>query len=154
MSFTYIKGDLLELIKSANYQNFVHGLNCFNTMGAGVAKIIRTNIVDAYRADNATARGDKSKLGKYTSCLYDVGGNYSVKIINAYTQYRYGWDDTRYLDYNALVEVLTRIAEDCKGQSILMCKIGSGTAGGDWPLTSKIVEHILSEKCDVFIIDY
>ncbi len=37
MSYTEIKGDLIELAKQGNFDVIAHGCNCFCTMGAGIA---------------------------------------------------------------------------------------------------------------------
>ena len=44
----------------------LHGCNCFNTMGAGIAAQIASNFPDAKLADDETLRGDAGKLGTYT----------------------------------------------------------------------------------------
>jgi len=124
-----------------------------NAMGLGVAKIIKDNIPEAYRVDRATIKGDKRKLARFTRCDCQVAFGKSVNIINAYTQYRYGYEG-RHFNYNALIDVMHRIKAAYSGQSILMVKIGDGTAGGDWPIVAKLVDHILGDTCQVTVIDY
>ena len=38
-----IKGDLIDLAIEGKFDLIVHGCNCFNTMGKGIAKSIRQN---------------------------------------------------------------------------------------------------------------
>ena len=58
-----IKGDLLKLALEGKFDVITHGCNCFNTMGAGIARQIAIEFPEAAIADNYTKRGDKSKLG-------------------------------------------------------------------------------------------
>ena len=52
----------------------IHGCNCFNTTGAGVAKQIKLQYPEAYQADKLTIKGDKGKLGSYTQAETNRGG--------------------------------------------------------------------------------
>ena len=153
MSLEYVKGDLVSLIKSGEFDVFLHGCNCFNTMGAGVAKEIRDNFPLAYQADQATVKGDKGKLGGYSSAIEPLGDHRSITLVNWYTQYRYG-KDKQYLNYNALVLLSRKLAKQHTGKRVLMVKIGGGLAGGDWPLVAKMVEHIMSDLYSLCVIDY
>ena len=47
----YIEGDLIQLAKNGKFNVIVHGCNCFNTMGAGIAKMIKDNFIGAWKAD-------------------------------------------------------------------------------------------------------
>lgn len=135
----YKKGDVLnsaELI-------VVHGCNCFKAMGAGIARQVREQCPNAYKADQDTLWGDRTKLGTYTKGVEENG----MTIINAYTQYKYTHTEVD-LDYEALEKVFNKICEDYTGPQypiIAMPKIGCGLAGGDWNTVSRILEYI-SEK--------
>lgn len=76
-----------------NSHVIIQGCNCFNTMGAGIAKIIQDNYPEAYKVDLDTKKGDREKLGSFTYA--DVNPNNEkgkVKYIaNAYTQFTH-WD--------------------------------------------------------------
>ena len=80
-----IQGDLIKLAKENELDVIIHGCNCFNTMGAGIAKAIKKNFKEAYEIDKSTKKGDKLKLGDYTAVKL---GN--LTVVNAYTQYYYG----------------------------------------------------------------
>lgn len=60
-----IEGDLIKLAKDGHFDVIVHGCNCFNAMGAGIALQIKRNFKKAYLVDQETTKGLKSKLGKY-----------------------------------------------------------------------------------------
>ncbi len=142
----YIKGDVL----ASDERIIVHGCNCFNTMGSGIARQIREKYPEAWQIDQDTVKGDRSKLGDFT---YVVGEDDRI-IFNAYTQYRYGRDsDVVYLEYEALTQSIDRIFglvnaasswsesvdADCP---IAMPKIGCGLANGDWDVVSKVLSRL------------
>jgi O-acetyl-ADP-ribose deacetylase (regulator of RNase III) len=122
-----IKGDLLVLAKEGKFDIILHGCNCHNVMGAGIAKQIKEEFPDAWLADQQTLKGDKNKLGHYS-----IGMGGRLVIINAYTQYdtasRAGED---MFDYRACHEVLTKISERFGKWRIGLPMIGMGLAGGD-----------------------
>ena len=134
----YKKGDVLK----AGERVIVHGCNCMNTMGAGIAQQIREYCSSAYWADMATTRGDITKLGTYTVGMTVVNGELTY-ILNAYTQFRYG-REKRHADYNAIVDVFELICQDFPHKVFAMPKIGTGLAGGDW----NIIEAILTAISD------
>lgn len=140
----YVNGDL---VKTAHeYDVIVHGCNCFNTMGAGIAKTIANKWPEVYEVDCKTKRGDASKLGKYTMC--DVG---DVIVVNAYTQHHYG--GYKPVDYNAIQKVMAAIKRDFTGKKIGMPLIGAGLAGGDWNRIEKIIQKELDGE-DVTIVKF
>jgi len=49
-------GDLLDLASNGELDVIIHGCNCFNTMGAGIAKLIKSRWPEAYQADLSTKR--------------------------------------------------------------------------------------------------
>lgn len=124
----------------------IHGCNCMCTMGSGVAKQVRQYYPEAYKVDQCTVVGDKLKLGGYSSC--EVRHRFHpcklVTIINAYTQYDYGYDNKLRFDYSALECVLQKIKKQFGYLKIAMPKIGAGLAGGDW----KIIEQIINKVFD------
>jgi len=60
-----LKGDLIQIALAGRFDVIIHGCNCFCTMGAGIAKLIRDNFPEAYQADLETVVGNKEKLGTY-----------------------------------------------------------------------------------------
>jgi len=121
----------------------IHGCNCFLVFGKGVALQVKNKYPEAYKADLKTTKGDPSKLGKYSYAIID-----NKIIINAYTQYHYGFNKVN-VDYKAIKNVFNKVAfiikkhnnEDMK---IIYPKIGAGLAGGDWNIISKIIDKEFS----------
>ena len=134
MAIIYKKGDVLN----SGEHVIVHGCNCFNTMGSGIAKQIKKRYPKAYTVDQVTKKGDRTKLGRFSHAIID---DHDVIIVNAYTQYRYGRDKV-YVDYDALKTAMDRICLDMPPGIIAMPKIGCGLAGGDWDVVSEILESV------------
>ena len=152
-----IKGDLVSMALNNYFDVIVHGCNCFNTMGKGIALDIKKYFPEAYEADCLTIKGDKSKLGSYTKCTKIINVRPLV-IINAYTQYTYYFttemDKTQPLvSYGAVKEVFTEINKDFAGRIVGIPKIGAGLAMGDW----EIIKNILDEVCtdiELIVVEY
>lgn len=131
-----LNGDLIEAFKNKHFDVIVHGCNCFCTMGGGIARLIRDEFPDAYRADLKTVSGDKSKLGTYTFVDTEYG-----RIINGYTQFDYGYGEV-HCDYDAIRSLFKKINEEYKGKKIGIPKIGCGLAGGSWEVVEKIINEV------------
>ncbi len=136
-----VKGDLIHLAREGQFDLIIHGCNCFCTMGAGIARQIRTHFPQAWQADLATAPGDKSKLGSYSKACVDTPSG-RLYVINAYTQYHYSGDGVL-ADYDAIAKVFTALKRKFSGNRMGYPKIGSGLAKGDWKIISKIIDSAL-----------
>ncbi len=121
-----VQGNLLEMGKANELDIIVHGCNCFNTMGAGIAAQIAQQFPDARLADDETVRGDAGKLGTYT-----VGMHGRLVILNAYTQYSTSKNGEDVFEYTAFDRVLNKIAFRFGTWRIGLPMIGMGLAGGD-----------------------
>jgi O-acetyl-ADP-ribose deacetylase (regulator of RNase III) len=122
-----VTGDLIAMAKNGEFDIIVHGCNCWNVMGSGIAKQIRQAFPDAWSADKETLAGDRNKLGSYT---LGIEGN--LIIANAYTQYftakTAGEDVFEYLAFkSALDKLLMRFGNRNFGFPM----IGMGLAGGN-----------------------
>ena len=137
MTIVYKKGDVLE----SDERVIVHGCNCFNTMGSGIARQIKKKFPTAYAVDQKTVRGDESKLGTFTYALCGDKLADPIFVVNAYTQCRYGRDKV-YVEYGAIETVFVRICEWFPHKVIALPKIGCGLAGGDWEVVSEILERV------------
>lgn len=120
------QGNLLEMGKNNQVDIIVHGCNCFNVMGAGIAAQIAQQFPDAKLADDETVRGDAGKLGTYT-----IGMGGRLVILNAYTQYSTSKNGEDVFEYTAFERVLTKIAHRFGKWRIGLPMIGMGLAGGD-----------------------
>ena len=66
----YIKGDLIK--EAFNYDVVIHGCNCFNTMGAGIAKQLASNFPELKTVDDNTIYGSLDKIGTYTYAIHPL----------------------------------------------------------------------------------
>lgn len=151
----YVEGDLLELAKQGMFDVIAHGCNCFNTMGAGIAKSIKEQFPKAYEADCKTMSGDIDKLGNYTAARFYNDQKRVFGILNCYTQYHYGRNHIdgkdKPIDYEALTLCMRKINHQYHGKRIGLPLIGAGLAGGDWTIIEKIIEKELKDM-DVTIV--
>lgn len=144
----YVKGDIVELAKTGQYDVVMHGCNCFCNMGSGVAVAIRKQWPNAYAADLKTEKGSPLKLGSY-SMHHDAA--LGIYIVNAYTQYKFGRAGQKYVEYAAIKRVCEAFA---KGNSkILIPKIGAGLGGGDWAVIEKIFDHYLGDRVTCCVLE-
>lgn len=141
----YISGDLLEQAKNNHFDVIIHGCNCFNTMGAGIAKAIKSEFPEAFEVDQKTKKGDREKLGTIT-----VAQHGNLFIVNAYTQYEFSRTKKPF-DYDAFHSCLRLIKGRFSGKRIGLPKIGAGLAGGDWVLIEKILKEELGNE-DVTVV--
>jgi O-acetyl-ADP-ribose deacetylase (regulator of RNase III) len=155
-----IKGDLIKLALQGKFDVIVHGCNCFNTMGAGIA-VQMANVFgcDKFNMEYKNYKGDINKLGQidhrnFNIVLGKVLTPYSfdeinLTVINAYTQFETG----RNLDYVALKLCLKKINYLFKGKHIGLPLIGCGIAGGNWEIVQRMIQITLKD-CKVTIVEY
>ena len=137
---TYKHGDIFE----GNEDILIHGCNCQNMMGSGIAKQVKEKYRGAWEADQKTNKGDRNKLGLYT--YYDSGDK---TIINLYSQYRYSRIEM-VVEYDAIREGMTLINKNFPDKTISMPKIGAGFAGGDWNIIEGIINEVFGDR-EVFV---
>lgn len=144
-----VKGDLIKLAIEGEFDLIIHGCNCFCTMGAGIAKTIKQTFPEAYKADLATQKGDKLKLGTI-SWAKSKTKNGELIIVNGYTQFNWR-GRRRKVDYEAIKEVFKTVKEEFSGLRIGYPAIGAGLAGGDWQIISEIIEEQLKDEDHTFV---
>jgi len=135
-------------------QGIIHQANCQNTMGSGIARLIRGKYPEAYEVDYETSVGDINKLG-YFSWVKTHDGKY---VYNCYSQFRYG-RDKRYTNYEAIYTGLERIKQHATEQNLISLSLPHGMgcvqAGGDWRVVRAIIEVIFGNAgIDLYICKY
>jgi len=140
----YVHGDLLAL--DQDFDAIVHGCNCHQRMGAGIAVAIKKKYPEAWEIDRDCKLTPKKRLGtiKYTTVQHEP------VVINAYTQFNYG-TNTMNADYKAIRSCMKEIKKEFTGQRIGLPQIGAGLAGGDWNIIENIIEEELSGE-DVTVV--
>lgn len=148
-----VKGDLLVMGKNNDFDIIVHGCNCFNAMGGGIAAQIASQFPDARLADEETVRGDVGKLGSYT-----VGMHGRLVILNAYTQYHMSRDGEDVFEYLSFQRVLDKIAYRFGKWRIGLPLIGMGLAGGDperiLPMIEEFADKVERQGGSVTLVEW
>ncbi len=144
----YINGNLLDLADKGYFDVIVHGCNCFNTMGAGIANQIKYKYPEVYILDQETKCGDLTKLGTINYYTYNT-----LTVVNAYTQFGFRSKNTIPISYEAIDSCMRLIANTFKGKVIGMPKIGSGLGSGDWNKIEAIISNVLYDE-NVIVVNY
>ena len=134
----HMKGNLLDLAETGKFNVIVQGCNCFNTMGAGIAREIRERFPHIAAIDNETLRGDYNKLGNWTSGVVFGEDDHRFIVINAYTQYNMS-KGADVFEYTAFSLILQKLAQQYPKANFGLPYIGCGLAGGD---TETIIDMI------------
>lgn len=58
-----VKGDLIKAFKNGMIDILIHGCNCFNNHGKGIALSIKNQYPEASIVDSRTIKGDKKTMG-------------------------------------------------------------------------------------------
>ncbi len=148
-----VKGDLLAMGKNNEFDIIMHGCNCFNTMGGGIAAQVAQQFPDAKLADDETIRGDVGKLGTYT-----IGMSGRLVILNCYTQYSMSRDGSDAFEYLAFERVLDKISMRFGKWRIGLPLIGMGLAGGDperiLPLIERFASRVEAHGGSVTLVEW
>lgn len=130
----HTKGNLLDLAEAGEFDVIVHGCNCFNIMGGGIAREIAGKYPSAARVDRSTKYGDYNKLGNWSE--YDTG---RFMIMNCYTQYNMSKGEDVF-EYTAFELILQKLSYAHGNKRIGLPYIGMGLAGGDKERIMKMLE--------------
>lgn len=130
----YVEGNLITMANNDEFDIIIHGCNCFNSMGGGIAAQIAKHFPDAEFIDKCTPQCNIKKLGKISWCVVD-----DVIVVNGYTQFSPGAD----YNYDAIRSVFreVKIMFGWKNYRFGIPKIGAGIAGGDWDVISDIIDE-------------
>lgn len=149
-----IKGDLIKLALAKEFDVIVHGCNCFNTMGSGIAVPMKNTFgVDKYELEDPKYKGDYNKLGQIDYQKHPI---HEVIVVNAYTQYDYNRQkdpEAVMLNYQALILCFQKLNHIFKGKKIGLPLIGCGRAGGDWTRVAYLMNTYLTDV-DVTVVEF
>ena len=140
------KGNLLDLAEAGEFDVIVHGCNCFNTMGAGIAREIRDRYPAAWASDSTTERGDYNKLGNWSMGLNDLTDRKFI-IINAYTQFNISSGQDVF-EYSAFALILQKLEYAFGSKRIGLPYIGMGLAGGKKDVIIPMMEYFAKSIAD------
>ncbi len=138
-------------------QGIIHQANCFQTMGAGIAKRIKDKYPEAFVADlKAGGRGESKRLGTFSVAHCERDGKY---IYNLYGQFNYG-HYARFTSYDAVSNGLVKIARHAIENNIttlgLPKNMGCINGGGDWRIVRAIIETVFDTDSglELYICNY
>lgn len=141
------KGNLLDLAEDGEFDVIVHGCNCFNTMGSGIAKEVRERFPSAYEADTYFMKGlpPVCKLGMWSNtdsmCKHPELAWGIFTIINAYTQVGFSPRNVDHFEYESFHLILRKLAAVYEGKRFGFPWIGMGLAGGNKELIIAMIEN-------------
>ena len=139
-------GELIELVKNRHptcHIVLIHGCNCMNNMGAGLARRIKELWPEAAAVDQATKSHDINKLGTISGVTIDS----DLSVINLHTQYGYGGNKVN-VDYDAMQKCFDTIVQNSMVDYIHMIPkyIGCGLAGGDINIVTPMIEETFKNQ--------
>ena len=136
MNIEYTKTNLLYM----NEEYIAHGTNCLGSMGAGVAKAIRSRFPEAYTEYKklCDSQQDKTQLLGTVQAVESKG----KIILNCFTQLKTG--SGIQVDYDAIrscFKIINTKAKELGFTRVGMPKLGSGLGGGDWSKIEQIIQE-------------
>lgn len=140
-----IEKDLLDIDEGL----IVHQVNCRGRMGAGVAgqlkekyPVIYKKYIEVY--NEFINSGETMKL---LGTFQIVPINTKLKVVNAFTQFNFGYDGKLYTDYSAIESGFKtlKLVNIKKLPVYIPYKYGSGLAGGNFDKVSKIIHSVYPE---------
>jgi O-acetyl-ADP-ribose deacetylase (regulator of RNase III) len=148
-----IKGYVKKSILLATQKFIVHGVNCQNKMGSGVAKVLFTKYPkvksEYHHFCNINIpiciNGQEDLLGSIQ--FVDCGKH---TVVNAFTQEKFGYDGELYLSYKAIAEIFTKLNSMYDINEIAIPMIGCGLAGGPWEGVKEII-NLTTPNTDVYV---
>ena len=140
----FVKGDLLDFAEKGAFDIIVHGCNCFNVMGGGIAYAIAKKYPQAKLVDSNTIWGDKEKIGTFTISKAISQDLISFFIINAYTQFSPSRKEDVF-EYEAFDRILNQLAESYPFARFGFPLIGCGLAGGNKERILKQIEEFANK---------
>ncbi len=143
---TYVRGDATQT-RGKGRRLLVQVVNdgAFTWGGGGFAAAIKRRWPSAQKTFTAQVTTDRStlRLGSVVTC--DVEPD--VTLISLVAQHGYGPSPRPRIRYAALRDCLLRVSGMAKEQnaSVHMPRIGTGLAGGSWPVVEEIISETLTK---------
>jgi len=145
LTMTYVRGDATQT-RGTGQKLLVQIVNdaAFTWGGGGFAAAIKGRWPSAQKAFTAQVTTDRSalRLGSVVTCKVEP----AVTLVSLVAQRGYGPSPRPRIRYGVLRDCLLRVAELAKEQnaSVHMPRIGTGLAGGSWPVVEEIVTETLT----------
>jgi len=142
----FVKGDVLD----AKHGIICHQTNCQGSMGAGIARTIRSKFPGVFQEYSKLVAhwGKEGCLGK---CQIIEVASKTLYIANLFGQYHYSPRNKQHTDYGALSVSLASLAQwhrtNCHPQFPVFFPhgIGCGLGGGNWGEVQAIINAHIPE---------
>lgn len=151
---TYLRGDATKP-RGDGPKIVVHVVNdgAFRWGSRGFAGAIKSRwpVAQTTFTDLVTRDRTKLKLGNVISCEVEP----STTLASLVAQHGFGLSKSPRIRYGALRECLLRVSEmaSTASASVHMPRIGTGQAGGSWPVIEEIICETLT-KCGINVFVY
>lgn len=137
MNYETLVGDIVQF--PGDVVVIAHGCNTKNCMGNGLAKQVRLQIPEAFKADTKAHKKRKNCAGSFSFCYVDK--EETKRVYNLYQQEHFG-----VLNFLALKKSLINMLKHLRSTGAshtkvgLPWKLGCGKANGNW---NKVLPMIL-----------
>lgn len=139
-----IEGDIVELLKRGYL--VAHGCNCFHAMNGGIAYSLSKEFSGIPLADKLySMKGDKSKLGDFTTYFDDGGGI----CFNLYTQFFPGKDAS----YKYIEKAFKNLNDRLGSSYVYIPKIGAGIGGLEWEKVKEVIDKV-TPRLSIVVVEY
>lgn len=127
-----------------------HGVNAQDVIGSGVAKVLYEKYPEVKKRYHEYCSSVEigRRLGSICSTTIQKDGKV---IFNMFTQFEYGYDGKRYVNYAAIVQCFTKIVNQGTVKVLAIPKIGCGLAGGDWEIVKQLINDVTQDKLEVWV---
>lgn len=151
----HVKGNLIDMAEAGQFDIIVHGCNCQNTMGSGIAKELKTRYPGVYVADTKATSyyfNPIFKLGNFSMSIHMVN-DHCFEVVNAYTQLHYLPRGIDHFEYESFGLILRKLAAIYPDKRFGFPYIGMGLAGGDPEIITEMLE-VFSDTVDTTLVEF
>lgn len=152
--FNSIKGDLLKEYNQGACDVIAHCTNCQGVMGSGIALQIKNEMPDVFDAYKYHEECNGLKLGTISYAKIGKG-----IVVNLHAQNLYGYDGSRFVNYEAIYETLRQTKEVMISKNLktlgVPYKMACDRAGGDWRIIETMLNVIFENSgIDILVVEY
>jgi O-acetyl-ADP-ribose deacetylase (regulator of RNase III) len=156
----HTKGNLIDLAEQGEFDVVVHGANCQNVFGSGIAKEIRERYPQAYEADTLATQqwqNPVAKLGNF-STYATIVNDHPFIIVNAYTQVNFMPRGIDHFEYESFYLILKKLEVLGPKVRFGLPYVGMGLAGGDKdriiPMIEDFAVRVTANNGSVTLVEF
>jgi O-acetyl-ADP-ribose deacetylase (regulator of RNase III) len=127
----HAQGNLIDLAEQGEFNVIIHGCNCQNTMGSGIAGELRSRYPEVYGADYVASRQGLNKPGLFSFREVMTADFRKFTVVNAYTQQHYLPRGKDHFEYEHFIPMMEKISFMFPRSRVGIPYIGMGLAGGN-----------------------